>query len=330
MFCPYSGKDHPDSDGTIEHVVAYSIGGSDAFTITASKQANGRAGEEVDCLLTNNFFIATHRIALGLVGQSGRSPSYKLQGTIDVEGRSVPSSYKLADAPQLWMKPEVQWSTGPDGKEQIAIACDLSDVDRILGDLNRKLAARGNGRIDRDAFVKSAKVVSDERPEMKIEESFSVSSFERPFIKMALGAAHFALGEDYTRTPDADRLRAALWEPDANVRAKLQLHGRVWPNVEGPALSQFLKLMRRGDHHVVVVANTAPLSVGIILFGEYLGMIKLSDDVRRYTPKIAEGVAYVIDPRTRKLSTHGYRSYLAANTRALGAVSPGAPRSQRT
>lgn len=271
FFCPYLGKDLADEEASLEHVIPYSTGGSDEFTIKASRTANSQAGGEVDSLLTNNFFIATERIARGLEGQSGNTPSYKLRGTIDVDGRAVEARYRLSsEEPEIWMRPEVQRAPGPNGTEQISISCDVTDLDRILGDLNRKLAKQGKPAIDKDAFVRSATIVSNDQPQMKVEDSFSVHSFERPFIKIALGAAHFALGETFTRTAEADLLRAAMWEPDPSAEARLSLHGRVWPNVEGT--EQFLKIMQRLDHHVVVISNTGPLGAAIILFGQYLGI----------------------------------------------------------
>lgn len=317
MFCPYSGEEHADDEASDEHVVPYSVGGSNAFSIRVSRRANNRAGEEVDSLLTNNFFIAAHRIGKGLVGQSGRSPSYKLFGTIDVDGKSVKSRYTVGDVPQLWLRPEVTSGVDEDGNECVTIACDVSDLARIIDDINRKLVARGKAPVDRDAFLKSAKIVSDDQPQMKVSDAFDVTSFERPFIKMALGAAHFALGEDYSRTKEASRLRAALWEPNANGRARLRLHGCVWPNVTGPGHEHMLKMIRRRDQHVVALSNAGPLAAYVVLFGEFQGMIKLCEDSARYRQKIGEGVAYVLDPITRRLSTHDYRQYLAANVRSL-------------
>jgi len=316
MFCPYQGKDVPDELATLEHVVPYSVGGSNAFTIKVSKDANSRAGDEADCLLTNNFFIATERIARGLKGQSGNAPSYKLRGTIEVEkGLSVDARYKVSSAsPELWMKPEVQRSMSADGNEQIRIACDLADLDRILADVNRKLSAQGKAPIDKEAFIRTAKIVSNEQPQMKVEDSFGVLTFEQPFIKIALGTAHFALGEFFSRTADADLLRKAMWEPDGNARLQLKLHGAVWPNV--PNAEKFLNIMRREDHHIVAIANTGPMSAIIILFGQYLGMFKLSDDVHKYASKIGSGIAYVIDPDTRALSTTSYHEHVTATLRA--------------
>jgi hypothetical protein len=312
MFCPYLGKDLSDEVTTLEHVVPYSIGGSNAFTIHVSKTANDRAGGEVDSLLTNNFFISAERIARGLEGQSGNAPSYRWNGTIDVDGRAVDARYKISSEQQdLWMRPDVQRALRPDGIEQVSIACELADLDRILADLNRKLAKQGKAPIDKDAFIRNARLISNDQPEMKVEDSFNVHSFERPFIKIALGAAHYALGETFTRTADADLLRCALWEPDPTAVSRQGLHGCVWPLFEGTDTEQFLKIMGRPDQHVVVIANTGPLGAAIILFGQYLGMLKLSDNVRRYAPQIGEGVAYVIDPITRTLDKSTYREHVA-------------------
>lgn len=47
-------------------------------------------------------------------------------------------------------------------------------------------------------------------------------------------------------------------------------------------------------------------------------MVKLSDDVRPYQSKIGPGVAYVVDPSTRTLTTSTYMEHVAA-------FRPGAP-----
>lgn len=309
MFCPYLGEDLPDADFSLEHIVPLSVGGCDAFSIRVSKKANSDCGDEVDALLTNNFFIAAERIALGLTGQSGRLPKYKMRGTIDIEGRVVDASCAVtAIGAEVRIPPEVTRFVDADGGEKVTIACELSDLDRILKDINRKQADRGKPLVDYKEFVATARISSGDYP-VDVAESFDVRSFERPFIKMALGAAHFALGELYTRTGEASQIRRALWESNADVRDALGLRGKVWPNIGG--LERIVKEFGSPHTHVVIFTNTDVLAVAIILFGMYVGTLRLSDDSGRYASTVGNGLVYVLDVQKRQMKATTPLQFLA-------------------
>lgn len=299
-FCPYHGCEEDESVFTREHVVPFAIGGSNQFMIQVCEACNSHCGTEVDALLTNNFFIASERIARDLRGQSGNSAKWIFKGTTNLEGRAVETKYTVSTKElRLWTQPLVSRKK-VDDQEEIRIECEENDLERILKDLNKKLIRDGRSQIEQEAFVQAARS-SIATPSMQVSDTFNVRSFERPFIKMAIGAAHHVFGELFSRTNDADRLRVALWEPDPVQRDKLELGGFVWPNV--PASPVTSELLRSKDHHTVLMLNTGPLSVTVNLFGMYLGTVLLSNDTAKYAAIVPEGsgVVFIIDPLLRAL-----------------------------
>lgn len=299
-LCPYHGNDEDEDAFTREHIVPFAVGGSNQFMISVCKACNDRCGSEVDALLTNNFFIASERIARNLKGQSGNAAKWTFDGTTDLDGRAIEAKYTVStEELQLWTKPLVK-RTRVGELEEIRIECDEKDLERILRDLNKKLARQGRGPIERDVFLQGARS-SESTPDMRVNDTFNVRSFERPYIKMALGAAHYVFGERFSRSADADRLRLALWEPDPVQRDALKLGGFVWPNVPTSPVTH--ELLRWRDHHTVLIMNTRPLSFAAHLFGMYFGGLLLSEDTDRYSAVVPEGsgVVFVIDPSSRKL-----------------------------
>jgi hypothetical protein len=82
--------------------------------------------------------------------------------------------------------------------------------------------------------------------------SFDVTSFQRAFVKIALGLSHYLMEEQYTRGLDADLLRQFLWEDDSRRREKIPLRGSVWSACE--AGRERVLVFR--DWHLLAILNT--------------------------------------------------------------------------
>lgn len=314
-YCPYHGKDHPEETTfTEEHIVPFAAGGSNEFVIRVCKEANDRMGAEVDTMLLDNFFIASERVFRRLKGQSGAPPTWTFHGEMEIAGRKVRAKYTVSPEEQkLFMKPLVERTGSSGGDERFRIECSEEQMQEIVAGINRKLIRDGRAEVDLDAILKTSRVESVAHPSMVASDAFDTTSFHRPFVKMALGTAHFLFGEQYSRTRDADLLRRFLWTADAEERKRIQIGGQIWPT----ANSATVPLMRFGDWHVIAILNTGPLAFFGLLFGQYHGCMKLSEDVGRFTATIpaGDGIVFLVDPAARTLRQFRLGEFLAKKQR---------------
>lgn len=74
FYCIYTGQHCPEADRSDEHIIPYSLGGSNQLvTRDVSKKGNNDAGSSVDALLINSWFVAQERWRLKLKSQNGES-----------------------------------------------------------------------------------------------------------------------------------------------------------------------------------------------------------------------------------------------------------------
>jgi len=177
----------------------------------------------------------------------------------------------------------------------------------ILVNINKKIAKRGGNSLDIETLLESAEVKSIPSPKMSVKLTFDVTSFDRAFVKMALGLAHFVIGEKYSRCHEADLLREFLWEPDKDKRGSFPLHGQVWPNAD-PKLTNVFKYK---DFHVLALLNVNPFGFYGLLFGQYCGHIQCSENSEYFAEEVplGDGWVFLIDPVSRKLRKYGLAEY---------------------
>jgi hypothetical protein len=178
---------------------------------------------------------------------------------------------------------------------------------RIIADINSKLPREGYCTIDLDNFVSQGRRHHIEHPKMEITASFDVTSFQRAFVKIALGLSHYVMEEQYTRGLDADLLRQFLWEDDSRRREKIPLRGSVWPACEAGRE----RVLAFRDWHLLAILNTGPLSFVGILFGKYCGNVKLSETLDTRTMASGNGAVFLINPTDRSVRRFGFREYIA-------------------
>lgn len=302
-YCPYLNQDfdetHPFTD---EHIVPLSLGGPDALCIRVSEEANSQLGADVDGPLASNWLICDHRVRLNLPGQSRNPPVLQMDGELLDGDRRVQVRHRVtATGQDLWVKPTVtRPAEGETGLTHIE-AWSEEDLQNIGRDLNKKRHRNGLPPIDLDALKEGATSRRIEHPQIEASFEFDTTCFDRAYVKMALGMAHWLFGEGYSRSVDADILRDFLWEEDSSRRARIPLHGQVFPELTSSGWAATLSV--RDMHVLGILTREAPQFVAI-LFGEYPGRVLLAPSHR---PKLAQSLGsadrfWVVDPMARRLS----------------------------
>ena len=135
---------------------------------------------------------------------------------------------------------------------------------------------------------------------------------QKEFVKIALGAAHFLLGEKYSRSSAADGLRKCLTAKDMELPL-IPIRGQIWPD---PTVAN-LHFLYRGatpDQHLITLLHLDQrLTVFINLFGEMRGLIQIAEDpaiCREIQPN--DGFVLTIDPKMRTLERRTFQECLLA------------------
>lgn len=300
FFCIYTGLMMPESERSDEHIIPFSLGGTNKFvTRDVSKRANNQVGTLADGSLINNFFMAHERWERGIASEDGHVPGIEFRGSVEIEGRQVRSTFVInADrVAEIRMAPDVSsdWAN-----LKFLIACDPKDFKRIARDIERRGRSKG---FDFKLLDHAGEQRSVEIPQPSLEAGFSfdMTSLCRGFVKIALGAGHWVLGNSWSTSIHADGLRAVLNAPGDVDWGKHAIHGSIWPmtdeNTHG--LQQIFGVGY--DRHVIMVSNQNPLGCYVLLFGKYDGMIQLAPDVwssQELPP--GNGRVLVVDSRTRE------------------------------
>lgn len=303
FFCIYSGQLWPDNERSMEHIIPFSLGGTDRFvTRDVSRFANNAAGTSVDGAMINNFFMGHERWLRRIASADGRVPPLEFRGTVDIQGKPVRATLVIRPdkTSEIRLAPEVKsdW-----GNLTFSVACDPTDLPRIAADIEKKGRSKGLSfkLLDHAA---QPHALSIPQPSVESRVEFDITSMLGGFIKIALGSGHWVLGSPWSSSPHADLLRAALNAPEPLDRTKLPVHGTAWPHT-GNDMGELRSILFAGDdRHVVMVSNQNPLACVIILFGKYDAMVQLAPGVwqcKELPPGMARVI--VVDSKTRELWT---------------------------
>lgn len=311
-YCPYFGTDLPDSEPfSEEHILQFSLGGPTSLCISVSTKANSRLGTEVDSLLVNNFFITPHRLKHRLAGQSGSIPEIEMKGTLENLDNPLPVRYTYGvDGPKIWLRPTVEYKTEADGQMSLKFgASSEEELLKIIGNVNKKHTKKGLNPIDPSQALQQSERTHISEPSIQAILTFDATSFSRAFVKMALGIGHLVMGESYSRSDGASLLRKFMWETDPSIREKIPLHGQVFPFYEDEHLKSMLSIK---DHHVIGMIKGNPPSFFACLFGEFTGVVVLSDvldnSVHHALPE--DGIFWDIDPSTRTVKSYSLGEFI--------------------
>jgi hypothetical protein len=311
FFCIYSGRTCPEDTRSVEHIIPFSLGGTDRFvTRDVARSANNDVGTRVDAAMINNFFMGHERWLRGLRSADGHVPPLEFRGTVDIQGKPVRATFVIRPdrSSEIRLAPEVK-SDWTDLK--FSVACDPADLPRIAADIEKKAKSKGLPFKLLDHEV-HRQAVSIPQPSMESGFSFDMTSMLPGFIKIALGSGHWVLGAAWSSSTHADLLRAAINAPEPADWTKFPIHGSAWPHT-GKDMEGLRTILFAGDdRHVVMVSNQNPLGCVILLFGKYDAMVQLAPGVWP-SKDLPAGKARVIvvDSKTREMWTFELGEFIA-------------------
>lgn len=302
FFCIYSGKQWPVSERSEEHIVPVALGGSDEFvTYDVAKTVNSTMGTSIDAALADDIRVQLMRARLGLAGRSGRVPDLlDAYGTVADTGERVRCILPVDGPSIIRTFPRIQRNV--DGKH-ISFVCSAADEARVLSDLRAK-----QGQFTVETRTESV----TRNPTVSFETSFIFGSLQAAFVKMGIGTGHFALGDAWSASQHAARLRPQLSNPTPLGKDPAR---RVAVPLAAIAPRDILRLFSIGeDHHVLALLNRGgPLLFMGLLFGQLFGSMFLSDGPWPACEALDDGgVVYVIECRNRVLRPFTLLGFVAA------------------
>jgi hypothetical protein len=311
LYCPYCGIDHDDTIvKSIEHVVPYSLGGSDELTIITCDKSNNDLGSDVDAPFANFFPVQGKRFFLGLESTKGNSPTLDLGGTGWIDGKEVAISYVISGGrkelkiatPQIVKRPTF------DGNEHWQIFGDPAKVREIIAGKLQKQTKLGktttlqDGRILRledldKLFAENEKITKDPSVLKTIQPDYYLISI-RFFSKLALAIGHLHLGETFSRSPMGDLLRRHM---KVTTMEEVRLRGAIWP--ETSSVKAMIQIIAKEDHHALAIMDGEPPALLVSLFGEFDAFIPLGELAQgRYPKASSEGTVWRIELPSRKVT----------------------------
>ena len=312
FFCIYSGELHDESERSDEHIVPFSLGGSNQLvTRDVARIPNNEVGRTADSRLINNFFMAHERWQRGIASEDGHVPTVEFRGQVKIGDDWTRASFRINPdrTTELVVPPKVEsdWD-----EMSFKISCNPDDLPGIAANIEKKGAKKGLTFQLLD-HAQSTNEVTIPQPEMASGFSFDDDTMALGFVKMALATGHHVLGYEWSQSEHADRLRGALrdnadevdWEQHA-------IHGSIWPDADAN-LNQVLSA--GPDRHVLFVSNNNPLAFYAFLFGKYNGLVQLAPGVWEGPGLPAgEGRVIVIDTGTREVFEFRFGEYIHHRT----------------
>jgi hypothetical protein len=329
MYCPYDNAEHPaEIKFNTEHVIPYALGGSNQFTISTCEFCNSTFGRDIDAPFLRVFPVAHERFIRNIESASGNPPSLLFHGTAEINGKTVTVEYEImSEKKKLLTRPVVEKTEKAD-VTHYQIQAAPADVEKMIQSIDSKAARQGKQIVDiagnptTVAEILAQAGVQQLVPTIKCEwnyGSWGVAA-QREFIKIALGMAHFTLGETFTRSNDANRLRDFLTAPQEDLD-KFPIRGSVWPTMIDNPLSELSRVLGNRNNHVVAILHMdAQLVVLISLFGVFNGTISISSDstiCSLIDP--GDGIIIQVDPVTRSFQRNTFVDLLEAFSRAAEA-----------
>lgn len=311
MYCPYCDLDHTDADviSSIEHVVPYAIGGSDALTIITCAKSNNDLGSTVDAPFANSFTVRAKRFFLGLESTKGNSPTLDLGGTGWVDGKEVPISYLISEqGKELKIgKPAVVKTPGDDGTEHWHVSGEPGQVRNIIeGKLRKQLALGKTITIEDGSLLRledldrifAERTTTFESPSVLKTIQHDYLEYIHFFSKLALAIGHFHFGDVFSRSPTGRRLRRNM---NAQTMEDVQAPGFIWPEIA--AVERVLEMFSKTDHHTLAIMEGEVPVLIVSLFGELGAIIPLGETPAVGLPRMSdEGTVWQIALPSRSLT----------------------------
>jgi len=139
IYCPYTDREIPQDDTSLEHVIPLALGGHDRFVVPVDRKTNSSLGSSIDGALANEFFVARQRVKYDARGHSGHEPSVILK---QVKDRTAQRPLQVRWGKRLEVYDVIERRYRPEAME-IGISINL-DLDIRLRFLAKAFLAAGH------------------------------------------------------------------------------------------------------------------------------------------------------------------------------------------
>lgn len=306
-----------DATASLEHIVPYALGGSDAFAIPyCSKKANNDFGASIDAPFLSLPIVGLKRHEFGLKSYSGKIPDFRFRG--DCVELSCPCDVVFPYGDPPYADLGVQVTGGLSEGNRMSFSGSRDRLSQAVGGAMQKARKKGLALLDSnqeligtvdDAFD-LATIKTGETLHFRIgygREVFFVP-WSRGILKIALGLGAFALGPTWAFSPEADMIRSALLLDDASFPGST-LRGST--TMRFPEEIARLLQPKSGEHVLAVLPDPdGGMTAWISLFGGELldAMVHLGDgpaDVRRVNDCLPTDwkCVFKIDPTSRAFAS---------------------------
>jgi hypothetical protein len=142
-----------------------------------------------------------------------------------------------------------------------------------------------------------------------VRNQINTLAWHPEIVKIALGLASLTFGEAFITSPDADVLRAFLWELDPEKRGQIEGHAGIGPDATPTATRVWAG--DHGKHLFALIAAGDYVVLLINLFRKWENLVSIGER-KRYEDRLAgstlKGVAWVVDGEMK--TTEGPRPAL--------------------
>jgi hypothetical protein len=255
-ICPYTLVSIPDlSAPSLEHIIPDALGGPNGFSVTADQKMNSQLGTSVDADLINYHALKFLAMSYGVKTRTGEV-SLSLEGTLDLDGESIPQALKLSKG-QLDLRMAKPVRTDP-------ITGAVTGVIGWGDEAGKNLAAVTKGLQRKGYSVEAGESQSTSGGEVSsriVHDNFATT---RGMAKIAYLSLAFTFGDDFIIGSEGAAFRAAY---SADDFAMLKLAGVTG----GPgSASPFMPDVPEGHHTVIAIRQSGQYCAVVRLFSSDL------------------------------------------------------------
>lgn len=279
FICPYCGEERDPIEQSVEHPLPRAIGGHGFSSRDHDDLCNKRAGREVDWPFVEHEFMLALRHRHAIRDARGQiPPAPRLYGDSDTGGRGyleLGEELRVSRVPRRTRNDE----TGT------TIITEIGDGATIAAKEAAKIEQRGRELYGDGGFEIETSIehIKDEAT-LSIATSMSLTLWPRFGAKLGLAFGRDALGDDWLRSEDADRLRRLLWNEPGAPEAQ--------PLPEPVEAGDIFALIAPSPAHIVYIgASTRGCGLIVQLFGAVRYAVPLSQTIM-----LPEPVIWSFDP----------------------------------
>lgn len=303
--CFYCGKTRPNSARSKEHIIPACLGATlrNTGTLNVCQDCNTRAGEEVDLPFCRDRFIESKRFFHGITSRR-RRPVFMV-GRIEwnrpervelyyLEHKIIAYRFRTHAKESCVMFGSIGQATAPETEEVIR----KSLKERFAGHRRTSL-----NRAESDEERSLILAIQTLGQESKIRASIDITAWDRAIVKMGLGLACLVLGEEYTKSPQADMLRSFLWEQDPDKRSESHLNGSAGILAQDKHKTSHLILPSPNLHAFCLTDIGSKIAFTTSLFGEYENILEIDATgafCDRLPGTLMRGVGWIVDPQKKE------------------------------